>query len=166
MIEICLFFALPKGRITITWFDWKWLESVTSQVASFRLGSLYDMVHSKCNLNWKISESTSKGERGLTFISPHGRVTSNHTNYALTSSSLHCFEVPLTPKHSFHKNESLHLFETHCGHLFFLLTNPATLYASKPSIFCSRSSQKGSVSIPDLTSQSTLHACLQRENVM
>ena len=33
-------------------------------------------------------------------------------------------------------------------------------------IFCSRPSQKGSGSIPDLTSQSTLHAFLQRVNVM
>jgi len=34
----------------------------------------------------------------------------------------------------------------------------------KPSIFCSRPRQKGSGSTPDLTSQSTLHACLQRVN--
>ena len=35
-----------------------------------------------------------------------------------------------------------------------------------PSIICSRPSQKGSGSIPDLTSQSTLHAFLQRVNAM
>ena len=35
-----------------------------------------------------------------------------------------------------------------------------------PSIFCSRPSQKGSGSIPALTSQSTLHAFLQRVNAM
>ena len=34
----------------------------------------------------------------------------------------------------------------------------------KPSIFCSQPSQKGSGSTPDLSSQSTLHACLQIAN--
>ena len=56
--------------------------------------------------------------------------------------SITWFKVPITPKYFFRENESLHLFERHCGH------------------------QKGSGAIPDLMSQSTLHAFLQRVNAM
>ena len=35
--------------------------------------------------------------------------------------------VHLTPKYFFRENESLHLFETHCGHFFIFLTNPVIL---------------------------------------
>ena len=80
------------------------------------------------------------------------------------------FKVPLTPKYFFCYNESLHLLETHCGH-FFSFSNKSYLFigfktCEKPSIFCSRPSQKGSGCTPDLTSQSTLHACLQRVNAI
>ena len=37
-------------------------------------------------------------------------------------------KVPLIPKYNVRSNESLHLFERHCGHSFFLLLkNPAIL---------------------------------------
>ena len=37
------------------------------------------------------------------------------------------FKVPLTPKYFFRENESLSLFERHCGHFFLFLRNPAFL---------------------------------------
>ena len=81
-----------------------------------------------------------------------------------------CVKVPKTSKYFFAKKESLRLFETHCSH-FFPFSNKSCHFigfesCENPSIFCSRPSQKGSGSIPVFTSQSTLHALLQRVNAM
>ena len=77
----------------------------------------------------------------------------------MLSFCIHLFKVPLTQNIFFAKmNLSLHLLETHCGH-FFPFSNKSYPFiafktSEKPSIFCSRPSQKRSGSTPDLTSQS------------
>ena len=78
------------------------------------------------------------------------------------------FKVPLTSKYLWRKlifapvGNALQPFFLHC------LTNPAFLYASKHAknqvSFVHDRARSGSS--PDLTSQSTLHACLQRVNAM
>ena len=80
------------------------------------------------------------------------------------------FKVHLTPKYFFRSNKSLHLFETHCAFLLPFNPNLDFLQAVKVTksghhLLHDRAS-KGYGSIPGLTSQTSLHACLQRLNTM
>ena len=76
--------------------------------------------------------------------------------------------MPITPKYFFRLNTSLHLFETHCA--FLPLFNPdidllqaVKVMKSGHRLSHDRAS-KGYGSIPSLTSQTSLHVCLQRLN--
>ena len=76
----------------------------------------------------------------------------------------------ITPQFFFHLNKSLHMFETHCS--FFPLFNPnldflqaVKVTKSGHHLLHDRAS-KGYGSIPGLTSQISLHACLQRLTTM
>ena len=79
-------------------------------------------------------------------------------------------KVQLTPKYFFRLNNSLHLFETHCAFLHLFSPNHDFLQAvkvTKPDhhLFHDRA-REGHGSIPGLMSQTYLHACLQRLNMM
>ena len=76
-------------------------------------------------------------------------------------------KVHLTPKYFLHSNKSLHLFDTHCAFLPIFNPNLDFLQAVKSGhhLVHDRVS-KGYGSIPGLTSQTSLHACLQRLNMM
>ena len=81
-----------------------------------------------------------------------------------------CFsvKVPITPKYFFHLNKSLHLFGTHCTFLPLFNPNIDLLQAEKVTksghhLSHNRAS-KGYGSTPCLTSQTSLHAFLQRLN--
>ena len=85
----------------------------------------------------------------------------------LLSSSV---KVHLTPKYFLPSNKSLHLFETHSPFLPLFNPNLDFLKAVKVKksghhLSHDRAS-KGYGSIPGLTSQTSLHACLQRLNTM
>ena len=76
------------------------------------------------------------------------------------------FKVHLAPKYFFRSNKSLHLFETHCAFLPRFNLNLDFLQAVKVTksgyyLLHDRAS-KGYGSIPEWTSQTDLHACLQR----
>ena len=78
--------------------------------------------------------------------------------------------MPISPKYFFRLNKSLHLFEMHCAFLPLLNPNIDLLQAVKVSksghhLSHDRAS-KGYGSTPCLTSQTSLHACLQRLNMM
>ena len=78
--------------------------------------------------------------------------------------------MPITPKSFFCLNKSLHLFETHCAILPLFNPNIDLLQAVKVMksghhLSLDRAS-KGYGSIPCLTSQTSLHACLQSLNKM
>ena len=80
------------------------------------------------------------------------------------------FKVHLTPKYFFRLKSSLHLFETQCAFLPFSSSNLDFLQAVKVKksghrLFHGRAS-KGNRFIPGLTSQTSLHARLQRLNTM
>ena len=80
------------------------------------------------------------------------------------------FKVPITPKYFFRLNNSLHLFETHCAFLHLFSPNLDFLQAVKVTksdhhLFHDRASKENG-SIPGLMSQTYLHACLQRLNMM
>ena len=82
----------------------------------------------------------------------------------------HQFKVHLTPKYFFRLNKSLHLFEKHCAFLSLFIPNLDFLQAVKVTKsghhpLHDRAS-KGYGSIPGLTLQTDLHACLQRLNLM
>ena len=86
--------------------------------------------------------------------------TMQHTN------STQSIKVPITPKSFFPLTKSLHLFETHCAFLPLFNPNIDLLQAVKVTksghhLPHDRRS-KGYGSIPCLTSQTSLHACLQR----
>ena len=75
-----------------------------------------------------------------------------------------------TPKYFFRSNKSLRLFKTHCAFLPLFNPNLDFLQAVKVTksghhLLRDRAS-KGYGSIPCLTSQTSLHACLQRLNTM
>ena len=78
--------------------------------------------------------------------------------------------MPITPKYFFRLNKSLHLFEIHFALLPPFNPNPDLLQAAKVAKSGHRLSHdrasKGYGSIPCLTSQIYLHACLQRVNAM
>ena len=80
------------------------------------------------------------------------------------------FKVYLTPKYFFRLNKPLHLFETHCA--FFPLFNPnldflQAVKVTKSGHHLSHDrASKGYGSIPCLTPQTSLHAFLQRLNMM
>ena len=79
-------------------------------------------------------------------------------------------KVHLTPNYFFRLIKSLHLFETHCAFFPLVSTNLDFLRAVKVTksshhLLHDRAS-KGYESIPGLTSQTDLHACLQRLNTM
>ena len=85
--------------------------------------------------------------------------------------SVVCFvKVHLTPKYFFRSNKSLHLFELHCAFLPRFNPNLDFLQAVKVTKSCHHllhdRASKGYGSIPGLTSQTSLHACLQRLNTM
>ena len=72
--------------------------------------------------------------------------------------------MPITPKYIFLLNKSSHLFETHCAFLPLFNPNIDLLQAVKVTksghhLSYDRAS-KGYGSIPGLTSQSSLHACM------
>ena len=79
-------------------------------------------------------------------------------------------KVPIIPKYFFRLTKSLHLFETHCA--FLLLFNPnidllQAVKVTKSGHHLSHDrASKGYGSTPCLTSQTALHACLQRLNTM
>ena len=72
---------------------------------------------------------------------------------------------PITPKSFFRLNKSLHLFETYCAFLPLFNPNIDLLQAVKVTKFGHHLSHdrasKGYGSTPCLTSQTSLHACLQ-----
>ena len=80
------------------------------------------------------------------------------------------FKVHIAPKSFFRLNKSLHLFETHCG--FLPLFNPNLDFLQAVKVMkCGHHlshdrASKGYGSIPCLTSQTSLRACLQRLNRM
>ena len=79
-------------------------------------------------------------------------------------------KVPISPKYFFRSNKSLHLFETHCAFLPPFTPTIGLLQAVKVTksgdhLSHDRAS-KGYESTPCLTSQTSLHACLQRLNTM
>ena len=80
------------------------------------------------------------------------------------------FKVHLTPKSFFRSNKSLHLFDTHCAILPLFNANIDLLQAVKVTKsghhLAHDRAGKGYGSIPGLTSQTSLHACLQRLNAM
>ena len=82
----------------------------------------------------------------------------------------HLVKVPISPKYFFRSNKSLHLFETHCA--FLPLFNPTigllqAVKVTKSGDHLSHDrASKGYESTPCLTSQTSLHACLQRLNTM
>ena len=80
------------------------------------------------------------------------------------------FKVPITLKYFFCLNKSLHLFETHCAFLPLFNPNIDLLQAVKVMKSGHHLSHdwasKGYGSIPCLTSQTSLHACLRRLNTM
>ena len=83
---------------------------------------------------------------------------------------LFVFKVSITPKYFFRLNKSLHLFEMH--RTFSPLFNPnidllqaVKVTKSGHQLSHDRAS-KGYGFIPCLTSQTSLHACLQRLNTM
>ena len=79
------------------------------------------------------------------------------------------FKVHLTPKYLFRLNISLHLFETHCAFLPLFNPNLDLLQAVKVTKSGHLSHDRASKeygSIPCLTVQTSLHACLQRLNTM
>ena len=90
-------------------------------------------------------------------------------NVHITSSAagnLIILEVPIIPKYFFRLTISLHLFDTHCASLPLFNPNIDLLHALKVTksghhLSHDRAS-KGYGSIPGLTSQTSLHACLQR----
>ena len=79
-------------------------------------------------------------------------------------------KVPITPKCFFRLNKSLHLFETHWAFLPLFNPNLDLLQAvkvTKSGHYLSHDgASKGYGCTPCLTSQTSLHACLQRFNVM
>ena len=82
----------------------------------------------------------------------------------------HLFKVHLTPKYFFRSNKSLHLFKRHCAFLPLFDPNLDFLKAVKVTKsghhLLHEWASKGYGSIPGLTSQTSLHACLQRLNMM
>ena len=76
-------------------------------------------------------------------------------------------KVHLTPKYFLRSNKSLHLFDTHCAFLPIFNPNLDFLQAVKSGHHLVHDwVSKGYGSIPGLTSQTSLHACLQRLNTM
>ena len=80
-------------------------------------------------------------------------------------------KVHLTPKYFFRSNKSLHLFETHFTFLPRFNPNLDFLQVVKVTksghhLLHDRASKGYHGSIPGLTSQTSLHACLQRLNTM
>ena len=79
-------------------------------------------------------------------------------------------KVLITPKYFSGLNKSLYPFETHCAFLPLFNPNIDLLQVVKVTKSGHRLSHdrasKGYGSIPCLTSQTTLHACLQRLNTM
>ena len=94
----------------------------------------------------------------------------NWKDYSNLANTTLGFKVPITPKSFFRLNKSLHLFETQCVFLPLFNSNIDFLQAVKlrksgHHLSHDRAS-KGYGSIPCLTSQTSLHACLQRLHTM
>ena len=87
-------------------------------------------------------------------------------SHSLFSYNVAMIKVHLTLKYFFRSNKSLHLFETHCAFLPLFNTNldfSQALKVTKSGHHLSHDrASKGYGSIPGLTSQTSLHACLQR----
>ena len=79
-------------------------------------------------------------------------------------------KVPITPKWFLHLNKSFHLFEMHCAIFPPFNLNIDLLQALKVTKsdhhLSHDQASKGYGSSPCLTSQTSLHACLQRLNTM
>ena len=79
---------------------------------------------------------------------------------------LQVLKVPITPKYFFRLNKSLNLFETHCAFVPIFNPNIDLLQAVKVTKsghhLSHDQASKGYGSTPCLTSQTSLHACLQR----
>ena len=93
-----------------------------------------------------------------------------HLNNHVISQTTFSFKVPIAPKYFFRLNKSLHLFEMHWTFLPLFNPNIDPLQAvkvTKSGHYLSHDrASKGYGSIPCLTSQTSLHACLQRLNTM
>ena len=91
---------------------------------------------------------------------------SNEVNMTLKQCHTDKRKVHLTPKYFFRSNKSLHLFKTHCAFLPLFNPNIDLLQAVKVTksghhMLHDRASKRYG-----LTSQTSLHACLQRLNAM
>ena len=126
---------------------------------------------------WKANGNTLNcyAKLSLSFNSPVALIFTPIANLLLnvwivsTTGQFNCnIKVNLTPKYFFHSNKSLHLFETHCAFLPLFNPNLDLLQAVKVTksghyLLHDRAS-KGYGAIPVWTSQTDLHACLQRLN--
>ena len=97
-------------------------------------------------------------------------IVANSSAQLEIKNSINEVKVPISPKYFFRLNKSLHLFEMHCAFLPLLNPNINLLQAVKVTksghhLSHDRAS-KGYGSTPCLTSQTSLHACLQRLNAM
>ena len=137
-------------------------------------------------IHWSLIESQIRTTEWLIFISwVHTGIICRLHNSDLVAVDLSYFiqlfllsmmqtlaslKVHLDPKYLFCSNKSLHLFEMHCAFLPLFNTNLDLLQAvevmkSGHHLSHDRAS-KGYGSIPGLTSQTSVHACLQRLNTM
>ena len=120
---------------------------------------------------WKASKSTSYRQNIDTSLLHNNAYQNENTGHITPlPPPLVSIKVHLTPKYFFRLNNSLHLFETHCAFLPLFSPNLDLLQAVKVTksghhLFHDRAS-KGYGSIPGLMSQTYLHACLQRLNMM
>ena len=106
------------------------------------------------------SGPSRNGAQGLSLLPPRAQAR-EHSIQKMLSVKVH-----LTPKYFFRSNKSLHLFETHYAFLPLFIPNLDFLQAVKVTksghhLLYDRAS-KVYASIPGLTSQTSLHACLQR----
>ena len=98
------------------------------------------------------------------------KIDTGKATFCLNYNHSWTLKVHLTPKYFFCSNKSLHLFETHCAFLPLFTPNLDFLQAVKViksghHLLHDRASN-GYGSIPGWTSQTDLHACLQRLNAM
>ena len=98
------------------------------------------------------------------------KIDTGKATFCLNYNHSWTLKVHLSPKYFFCSNKSLHLFEMHCA--FWPLLNPnvdllQAVKVTKSGHHLSHDrASKGYGSTPGLTSQTSLHACLQRLNTM
>ena len=125
--------------------------------------------------DWKPSNSLAKRKTYELYsaLFPPYKLTRSHFLaflYQFFDLTGRAIKVHLTPKYFFRSNKFLHLFETHCAFLPLFNPNLGFILAVKVTksghhLSHDRAS-KGYGSIPGLTSQTSLHACLQRLAMM